>query len=345
MQVNLVSKTAPNKEFFDRKLKELDLPPKDDYSGEEITIYIARVSSSRTNRLEDLDKLINYLIDNAHWSPFEHVYMTVEIVTSRAIGRQLLRHRSFTFQEFSQRYARVNEIEDVEIRLQAEKNRQSSTKEVAQILSGMEGTQSTGEHFNWGVINPEWWGNEYGVDRDDVADSLDSAVEALSYLQDAYDQMLDAGIARECARMILPVGSQTTIFMTGNLRSWIHFLDLRDDPHSQKEAQLIGKEIKKIFSREFPLVAHALDYDDKYLKQVADTGVIRANCNSDNGVFYTTLTEFERAEYDIRYKELLNGDIEIDSVIMKESGNDIIEDLSEDDIRDLEVIVEGELYG
>lgn len=194
-------------------------------------VEIARVSSSRKDKTEQPEGLINYLIRNKHWSPFEHSYMTVEIVTSKAIGIQLLRHRSFTFQEFSQRYAKVTAFEFFELRKQAEKNRQSSTE----------------------VFDP--WVNmsSYGLTR--------AGQEIQNFLKNTerlYVQLLEAGVAKECARMILPMCTQTTIFMTGNIRSWIHFLQLRLDSHAQKEAQEVAAEIRNIFIELFPIISKAV---------------------------------------------------------------------------------------
>jgi thymidylate synthase (FAD) len=197
-------------------------------------VEIARVSSSRTDKSEDLSKLINYLIKNKHWSPFEHGFFTVEIKTSKAIGIQLLRHRSFTFQEFSQRYAIVENLEPIELRKQASDNRQSST-----------------DIFNPKVYYP-------GYNSEILANS---AIE--NYLkqgQDLYKELLNKGVARECARMILPMCTETTIFMTGSIRSWIHFIQIRDDEHAQLEIRLIAKEIKSIFIKELPIISKALDY-------------------------------------------------------------------------------------
>jgi thymidylate synthase (FAD) len=201
-------------------------------------VEIARVSSSRADKSTEIDKLIGYLIKNSHWSPFEHAYMTVEIQTSKAIGIQLLRHRSFTFQEFSQRYADVriqgDPFEPVSIRKQSTNNRQSSTEEFDPI-----------------VMDP--------VSGRDV-NASEGIQDCLDYIEDLYGALLDAGMARECARMILPMTSRTTIHMTGCIRSWIHFLKLRDDEHAQLEAQLIAREIKAIFKEQFPVVSAALNY-------------------------------------------------------------------------------------
>ena len=205
---------------------------------EQTLIEIARVSSSREDKREDYAGLINYLINNRHWSPFEHAFMTMKIVTSKAIGIQLLRHRSFTFQEFSQRYAEVTALEPMSLRLQAEKNRQSSTSEVAFV--------TIGDYMN--LSNPL---------REDVEEIAAKTAKFLEKGQELYIEMLQAGIAKECARMILPMTTQTTIYMSGTIRSWIHMLDIRDDSHAQLEAQLIAKEMKKIFIEQCPTIAKA----------------------------------------------------------------------------------------
>ena len=205
-------------------------------------VEIARVSSNRKNKKESPEKLINYLIKNNHWSPFEHGFLTMEIKTSKAIGIQLLRHRSFTFQEFSQRYAKVTEIEPVNFRLQAEKNRQSSTESL--------GTTTVKE-------------NEWKFEGDHNCSQYIAMTEAgdlMVKVQKLYNRMVDMGIAKECARMILPMSTQTTIYMTGPVRSWIHLLDVRDDSHAQLEIQLIAKEIKRIFKENCPLISAARKY-------------------------------------------------------------------------------------
>jgi thymidylate synthase (FAD) len=196
-------------------------------AAEQAIVEIARVSSSRTDKSVKPEGLINYLIKHKHWSPFEHGYMSVEIETSKAIGIQLIRHRSFTFQEFSQRYQDVNKIgemfEPVELRKQAEDNRQSSTE----------------------LINEDF---------------SDEIFDLLMNTQQLYNKMLNNGVARECARMILPMCTKTKIHMTGSIRSWIHFLDIRDDEHAQKEIQLAVQKIKRIFMEQFPIISKALNY-------------------------------------------------------------------------------------
>lgn len=191
---------------------------------EELIVYTARVSNpdNQMNK-ETSDRLIAYLVKNKHWSPFEMVDMTVEIKTSRAIAAQILRHRSFSFQEFSQRYAEVTEMMPVQLRMQAETNRQSSTipvfdKELLQRV----------ETF--------------------VAES-----------QGLYQELLERGVARECARMVLPLTTQTTLYMKGSVRSWIHYLQLRLDPHTQVEHRQVAECIFVLFEKQFPNITKALN--------------------------------------------------------------------------------------
>lgn len=203
-------------------------------------VEIARVSSSRTDKSEKPEGLINYLIKNSHWSPFEHSFLTVEIVTSKAIGIQLLRHRSFTFQELSQRYAVIENMEPVEIRKQAVTNRQSST-----------------EVFNPSIDIDSYVGGYYpqiGVPASDLIQGF------LKEAQLLYKKLLEAGVARECARMVLPMATQTTLYMTGSIRSWIHFLAIRDDGHAQLECRDVARVIKKIFVQELPIISKALGW-------------------------------------------------------------------------------------
>ena len=199
--------------------------------AEEHIVEVARVSSKREDKRGNPEGLLNYLIKHKHWSPFEHSYMTVEIETSKAIGIQLIRHRSFTFQEFSQRYQDVGRLQEVfepiELRTQAEDNRQSSVEI---------------------------------MDREDYR-TLYSVVENhLKYSQRLYETLLEKGVARETARFVLPLATKTKIHMTGSIRSWIHFLDLRDDGHAQKEIQEVAKAIKAIFKEQFPIISNALGY-------------------------------------------------------------------------------------
>lgn len=209
---------------------------------EETIVEIARVSSSRKDKTEKPEGLINYLIKNWHWSPFEHGFITMEIETSKAIGIQLIRHRSFTFQEFSQRYQDVGKVseegmfEDVEIRKQATNNRQSSEE----------------------VFNPVVLGNYDTIQEDEEASSLIS--EHKKRTEELYQGLLEAGVAREQARMVLPMSTKTRIYMTGSVRSWIHFIKLRDDGHAQKEAQEIARAIKEILKVEMPIISRTLNW-------------------------------------------------------------------------------------
>jgi thymidylate synthase (FAD) len=208
-------------------------------NAEDHIVEVARVSSSRKNKKDKPEGLLAYLVRHKHWSPFEHGHATFEIETSKAIGIQLIRHRSFSFQEFSQRYQDVNRLGDIfepiELRAQCENNRQSSTE----------------------VINPDIKVEGGYVKASDMVN------EYLSKAHDLYDQLLQAGVAREQARMVLPLATTTKIHMTGSIRSWIHFLELRDDEHAQKEIQLIAKEIKKHFIEQFPIISKALNYEIK----------------------------------------------------------------------------------
>lgn len=206
-------------------------------NAEETIVEIARVSSKRTDKKAKPEGLINYLIKHKHWSPFEHASMTLEIDTSKAIGIQLIRHRSFTFQEFSQRYQDVNLLGDmfepIELRKQAEDNRQSSTEAFDPVMS---------------------------LSNKKASYIIETYLKASAAL---YNELLDAGVARETARMILPLCTKTKIYMTGTLRSWIHFFDLRDDAHAQKEIQEIAKAGKQIFTEQFPVLSNALGYKDE----------------------------------------------------------------------------------
>ena len=206
-------------------------------NAEEHIVQIARVSSSRKDKKSNAAGLLAYLVRHKHWSPFEHSHATFEIETSKAIGIQLIRHRSFSFQEFSQRYQDVNQIgsifEPIELREQCEDNRQSSTE----------------------IINP---GIEVEGGNTPASYLID---DLLNQSQKLYDNLLKAGVAREQARMILPLCTNTKIQMTGSIRSWVHFLELRDDSHAQKEIQLIAREIKRIFIQELPIISKALKYE------------------------------------------------------------------------------------
>ena len=203
---------------------------------EQTIVEIARVSSSRSDKKKDYDKLVSYLVKHKHWSPFEHAVFSFEIETSKAIAIQLLRHRSFSFQEFSQRYQDVNKLkeiyEPIELRKQAQSNRQSSTDLFVDKIAVEGGVMSFNEMIDLHLANTT----------------------------KLYDLMLANGVSRETARMILPMCTKTKIHMTGNIRSWIHFLEVRDDEHAQKEIQDIAKKIKKILKGAIPVTSKALGW-------------------------------------------------------------------------------------
>lgn len=198
---------------------------------EEYMIYCARVSSP-DNRLNHgtAPKLLKYLVDAGHWSPFEMISFGFEIETSRAIAQQILRHRSFSFQEFSQRYARVDKLEEVELRWATDKNRQSSTSPL----------------------------NHFDVDESELLREVD---DHLRDTLELYNRLVDAGLATETVRFILPLTTQTTIVMHGTLRSWIHFFAQRCDAHAQKEIQEIAFEIRNQLSSLVPWTAEALEWN------------------------------------------------------------------------------------
>ena len=212
-------------------------------NAEDHIVEVARVSSSRKDKKSKPEGLLRYLVQHKHWSPFEHGHATFEIETSKAIGIQLIRHRSFAFQEFSQRYQDVNRLGDIfeplELRSQCEDNRQSSVEIIdptIKLPSGLLGMKTS-----------------YKASK-----AID---DYLSRGHELYNALLEGGVARETARMVLPLATTTKIHMTGSIRSWVHFLELRDDDHAQKEIQQVAKEIKRIFIEEFPIISNALKYE------------------------------------------------------------------------------------
>jgi len=192
--------------------------------AEELIAYCARVSSSNQFN-PDIAKLLKYCINHGHWSVFETPYITVEINTSRAISSQILRHRSFTFQEFSQRYAEVADFETYPARRQDSKNRQNSIDDM------------DSEDKRWFV-------------------SAQDRIQLLS--ASLYHDALDKGIAKEQARFLLPMSSKTKLYMTGNVRSWIHYLDLRCHIDTQKEHRDIALAIREILKKELPIISKAV---------------------------------------------------------------------------------------
>ena len=212
MSVKLVSITHP-------KMDGLNSP-------EELISYCARVSNpSNQMNMETSPKLLNYLIKHKHWSPFEMVDMTVSIVTRRSIAAQILRHRSFSFQEFSQRYSTATDIQQIELRKQGKTNRQSSEEIILDsTLSKM------------------------------VDNHLEKSKELYQYL-------IDEGVSRETARDVLPLATETTMYMKGSIRSWIHYLDLRCSQDTQLEHRHIANDIKDIFIKNFPNISEALKWN------------------------------------------------------------------------------------
>lgn len=222
MKTNLIALTQPFVYKNPDSLQGVHLSPED------FIVYIARVSNpSNQLNTETGNKLISYLIKHSHWSPFEHVSATFEIETSRAIAAQILRHRSFTFQEFSQRYAQITKTEPLEFRLQGKTNRQVGSDPVnldSELLGEIDSLQ-------------------------------DRAI-------DIYEKLIEKGVAKECARMVLPLNTSTTIYMSGTLRSWIHYVELRGKQDTQKEHRDIALSIKDQLSILFPHTFQALESKD-----------------------------------------------------------------------------------
>ena len=198
--------------------------------AEKTMAYIARVSNPKNQDNEDFSKLIEYCIKHEHWSVFEQAYMTLQIETNRGIAAQILRHRSFTFQEFSQRYADSTQLGTIpipELRRQDNKNRQNSFSDLPIEITNQFESQIE-MHFEQSIK--------------------------------LYQEMIEAGVAKECARFVLPLGTPTRIYMTGSCRSWIHYIKLRSDHGTQKEHMSIANECKNIFCAQFPIVANALNW-------------------------------------------------------------------------------------
>jgi thymidylate synthase (FAD) len=197
-------------------------------NAEELITKMARVSApNNQNNMDTAPRLLKYLIEHQHWSPFEMANMCVEIQTTRGISAQILRHRSFSFQEFSQRYADVNVLGSAEIphlRRQDSKNRQNSIDD---------------------------------LDAEQVGNYYRRIGKLYAEAEDLYRDMVSNGVAKECARNILPMSTRTSLYMNGTLRSWIHYIQLREAHGTQKEHQVIAKKIKLIFVKQFPIIAEA----------------------------------------------------------------------------------------
>ena len=192
--------------------------------------YVARVSNPNNQDNPNVSGLLGYCIKHQHWSVFEQAHMTLEIETTRGIAAQILRHRSFTYQEFSQRYANTNmlgRIDIPELRSQDSKNRQNSIDDIPEAQKAR--LQGQIERY--------------------FAEGLD-----------LYNELIREGVAKECARFVLPLATPTRIYMTGSVRSWIHYIELRSAHGTQKEHMDIAEECRKIFIECFPIVSTAMNW-------------------------------------------------------------------------------------
>ena len=212
---------------MDGQIKLVSVTP----DAEKTIAYVARVSNPQNQENEKFAGLLTYCIKHGHWSVFEQAFMTVEINTTRGLAAQILRHRSFTDQEFSQRYQDVSHIrEDIplpELRSQDEKNRQNSIDDVDPLIVKKYNTK--------------------------MRKQFDAAI-------DLYKEMLHDGIAKECARFVLPLATPTRLYMTGSVRSWIHYIELRSSHGTQKEHMDVVENVRKVFIQQFPTVSQALDW-------------------------------------------------------------------------------------
>jgi thymidylate synthase (FAD) len=218
MKVTLKAITSPSPELQEKGIND----------AERFMVYCARVSNPANQFNTDTsDRLINYCIKHQHWSIFEQAFCTFEIETSRAVAAQILRHRSFTFQEFSQRYSTATLLEPFELRKQGKTNRQV--------------------------------GEEVFTPQEDP--KLFAKIDKLQEEQiNVYNEMIQQGIARESARMVLPLNTQTTLYMSGSCRSFIHYIQLRAKEETQKEHREVALEMKKVFCEVFPNIAKALKW-------------------------------------------------------------------------------------
>ena len=199
-------------------------------NAEKTMAYIARVSNPKNQNNDDYSKLLSYCIKHEHWSVFEQSFMTLQIETNRGIAAQILRHRSFTFQEFSQRYADSAQLGNIplpELRRQDFKNRQNSIPDLPNELK---------KRFNTKI----------------AAHFKDAS--------DLYEELLAEGIAKECARFVLPLATRTRIYMSGSCRSWIHYINLRSAHGTQEEHKNIAQNCKSIFKKSFPIVSKSLNW-------------------------------------------------------------------------------------
>jgi len=199
--------------------------------AEQTMAYVARVSNPGNQDSENYAGLLRYCIKHNHWSVFEQAFMTLEIETNRGIAAQILRHRSFTYQEFSQRYADTNLLSDripvPDLRSQDTKNRQNSIDDISE-----ETKKDLQMYINNHFINA----------------------------MELYNELLRQGVAKECARFVLPLATPTRIYMSGSVRSWIHYINLRSANGTQKEHMDIAEACKKVFVEQFPVVSEALEW-------------------------------------------------------------------------------------
>ena len=211
----------------DTQIKLISVTP----DAEKTMGYVARVSNPKNQDNPKVSGLLSYCIKHGHWSVFEQAHMTVEINTTRGLAAQILRHRSFTYQEFSQRYADAEllgkEIPLPSLRWQDTKNRQNSIDDVDQFVR-QDFELKMQRHFVDGMK--------------------------------LYKEMLDAGIAKECARFVLPLATPTRLYMTGSVRSWVHYIELRSAHGTQKEHMDLVSQVRKIFIEQFPTVSEALEW-------------------------------------------------------------------------------------
>lgn len=203
--------------------------------------YCARVSNPKNQENSSFEKLLKYCIKHQHWSIFEHAFLTVEINTSLAIATQILRHRSFTFQQFSQRYADSTELQvkipTPDLRKQDLKNRQNSTDDLGDYLK-FTLQERIGMHFQTSL--------------------------------NLYNELLSHGVAKECARFVLPQATMTRLYMTGSVRSWIHYINLRSAHGTQKEHMDIAEAIKCVFICQFPIISSALEWSNENCPECND---------------------------------------------------------------------------
>ena len=199
--------------------------------AEKMMAYIARVSNPSNQQNENYSGILKYCIKHNHWSVFEQSSMTLEIETTRGLAAQILRHRSFTYQEFSQRYADTKLLDDKiplpKLRKQDLKNRQNSTDDLDEFIV-----------------------QDFELEMEKLFNSS----------MQLYNKMLDSGVAKECARFVLPLATPTRLYMTGSCRSWVHYINLRSAHGTQKEHMDIANECRRIFTEQFPSVSEALEW-------------------------------------------------------------------------------------